>query len=434
MTTTPVSLQDLRRRIYVTAKADKTKRFWGLYVHVARRETLRAAYDLAKRNNGAPGIDGVTFAAIEAAGVDAFLAQLRGELVTRTYRPLRNRRVEIPKRGGNVRVLGIPAIRDRVVQGALKLIMEPIFEADFCNGSYGYRPRRTAHEAVARVETDIVEGKTRVIDVDLAAYFDTVRHDLLLGKVARRIQDGEILHLLKGMLKASGKRGVPQGGVLSPLLANIYLTEVDAMLERATTVTREGAYTRVDYARYADDLVILVDWHRRHDWLLRAVHRRLREELAKLDLRLNENKSRIVDLRQGETFGFLGFDFRRVRSVRGVWRAQVTPKLTQRTALLGKLRDVFGRSQSQPVGRVIAEINPILRGWVNYFRIGNASRCLAYVRLWVEQRVRRHLMRARGRRGFGWKRWSTAWLHERLGLFGDYRVRYWAAPESAPGR
>jgi len=261
-----------------------------------------------------------------------------------------------------------------------------------------------------------------------------VRHDVLLGKVARRVQDGEILHLLKLMLKAAGKRGVPQGGVLSPLLANVYLTEVDAMLERAKMVTQEGAYTRVDYVRYADDLVIVVDWHRRHDWLLTAVARRLREELAKLDLRLNEDKSRIVDLRQGETFGFLGFDFRRVRSVRGVWRAQVTPKLTQRTALLGKLRDVFGRSQSQPVGRVIAEINPILRGWVNYFRIGNASRCLAYVRLWVEQRVRRHLMRARGRRGFGWKRWSTAWLHERLGLFGDYRVRYWAAPESAPGR
>src|SRR5207249_2561722 len=152
---------------------------------------------------------------------------------------------------------------------------------------------------------------------------DTVRHDLLLGKVARRVQDSEILHLLKLMLKASGKRGVPQGGVLSPLLANTYLTEVDAMLERAIRVTREGAYTRVEYARYADDLVILVDWHRRHDWLLRAVHRRLREELAKLDLRLNEEKSRLADLRQGETFGFLGFDFRRVRSLRGVWRAQV---------------------------------------------------------------------------------------------------------------
>jgi RNA-directed DNA polymerase len=434
MTTTPVSLQDLRRRIYVTAKADKTKRFWGLYVHVVKLETLRAAYDLAKRNHGAPGIDGVTFNAIEAGGGEPFLAQLWAELVSRTYRPLRNRRVEIPKRGGKVRVLGIPAIRDRVVQGALKLMLEPIFEADFCNGSYGYRPRRTAHAAVARVEKDIVEGKTRVIDVDLAAYFDTVRHDLLLGKVARRVQDGEILHLLKLMRKASGKRGVPQGGVLSPLLANIYLTEVDAMLERATTVTQEGAYTRVDYARYADDLVILVDWHRRHDWRLRALHRRLREELAKLDLRLNEDKSRTVDLRQGETCGFLGFDFRRVRSLRGVWRAQVTPKLTQRTALLGKLREVFRRYQSQPAGRLIAEINPILRGWVNYFRIGNARRCLAYVRRWVEQRVRRHLMRARGRRGFGWKRWSTAWLHDRLGLFGDYRVRYWAAPERAPGR
>jgi len=434
MTTTPVSLQDLRRRIYVTAKADKTKRFWGLYVHVVKRETLKTAYALVKRNNGAPGIDGVTFAAIEAAGVEVFLAQLQDELVARTYRPLRNRRVEIPKRGGKVRVLGIPALRDRVVQGALKLILEPIFEADFCNGSYGYRPRRTAHEAVARVDKDIVEGKTRVIDVDLAAYFDTVRHDVLLGKVARRVQDGEILHLLKLMLKAAGKRGVPQGGVLSPLLANVYLTEVDAMLERAKTVTREGAYTRVDYARYADDLVILVDWHPRHDWLLTAVARRLREELAKLDLRLNEDKSRIVNLRQGETFGFLGFDFRRIRSWRGVWRPQVTPKLTQRTALLQKLREVFQRHQSQPMGRVIAEINPILRGWVNYFRIGNAGRCLAYVRLWVEKRVRRHLMRARGRRGFGWKRWSTAWVHERLGLFGDYRVRYWAAPESAPSR
>src|SRR6058998_1341475 len=271
MTTSPESLQDLRRRIYVTAKAEKTKRFWGLYVHVVKPETLQTAYALVKRNNGAPGIDGVTFAAIEAAGVEVFLAQLQDELVARTYRPLRNRRVEIPKRGGKVRVLGIPALRDRVVQGALKLILEPIFEADFCNGSYGYRPRRTAHEAVARVDKDIVEGKTRVIDVDLAAYFDTVRHDLLLGKVARRVQDAEILHLLKLVLKASGKRGVPQGGVVSPLLANIYLHEVDAMLERAKATTQNGKCTYVEYARYADDLVILVNGHWRNAWLLSAV-------------------------------------------------------------------------------------------------------------------------------------------------------------------
>jgi RNA-directed DNA polymerase len=432
MTTAPISLQDLRRRIYIKAKADTTKRFWGLYVHVAKLETLRAAYDLAKRNNGAPGIDGVTFDVIEADGVEAFLAQLRDALVSRTYRPLRNRRVEIPKDGGKVRVLGIPAIRDRVVQGALKLILEPIFEAGFCDGSYGYRPKRTAHQAAARVAKAIASGKTRVIDVDLAAYFDTVRHDLLLGKVARRVQDGEILHLLKLMLKVSGHRGVPQGGVISPLLANVYLTEVDLMLERAKEVTRGSEYTRVEYARYADDLVILVDWNRRYDWLLKAVNRRLREELAKLDLRLNEEKSRQVDLAMGEAFGFLGFDFRRIRSQRGVWRPDLVPQLKQRTSLLQRLREVFERHRSQPVGWVITQINPILRGWVQYFRVGNASRCLAFVKVWVEQRVRRHLMRARGRSGLGWKRWSTAWLYDRLRLYQDYRVRYWALPERAP--
>ena len=253
VTSAPIGLQDLRGRLYVKAKAEKDWRFWGLYVHVTKGETLHTAYALAKQANGAPGIDGVTFAAIEATGVEAFLAALRDELVTRTYRPLRNRRVEIPKAGGKARVLGIPAIRDRVVQGALKLILEPIFEADFHDGSFGYRPKRTAQQAIDRVAEAIVRNKTRVIDVDLAAYFDSVRHDRLLAKVARRVHDGEILHLLKLMLKASGKRGVPQGGVISPLLSNIYLTEVDAMLERAKAVTANGRHTYVEYARYADD-------------------------------------------------------------------------------------------------------------------------------------------------------------------------------------
>jgi RNA-directed DNA polymerase len=424
MTAVPISLQDLQRRLYVKAKAEQDWRFWGLYVHVCKRETLRAAYATAKQNDGAPGLDGVTFEAIEAAGVELFLAQLRDELVARTYRPLRNRRVEIPKGDGRVRVLGIPPIRDRVVQGALKHILEPIFEADFHDGSYGYRPKRTAQQAVDRVAEAIVRSKTRVIDVDLASYFDSVRHDLLLAKVARRVNDQDILHLLKLMLKASGKRGVPQGGVISPLLSNIYLTEVDAMLERAKAVTRNGAHTYVEYARYADDLVILVNHDRRQDWLVEAVNRRLREELAKLDLRLNEAKSRIVDLSRGESFGFLGFDVRRVRSLRGRWRPQYTPKPKKRTALLQELKAVFRRYRSQPVAALIAEINPKLRGWVNYFRIGHASRCFAIVRRWVEKKVRRHLMRARNRRGFGWKRWSTAWLYDQLGLFADYRVRY----------
>jgi RNA-directed DNA polymerase len=277
---------------------------------------------------------------------------------------------------------------------------------------------------VNRVAQAIVQNKTRVIDVDVAAFFDTVRHDVLLGKVARRVQDGEILHLVKLMLKASGKRGVPQGGVISPLLANVYLTEVDAMLERAKEETRNGRYTYLEYARYADDLVILVDGYRHHDWLLQAAHQRLHEELAKLHLRVNADKTRIVDLSQGESFGFLGFDFRRVRSRRGAWRPQYTPKLKQRTAVLHKLKAVFQRSDSQPIRGVIAEINPILRGWVAYFRIGHASRSFAYVKLWVEKKVRRQMMRARNRGGFGWTRWSTAWLHEALGLFGDYRVQY----------
>jgi RNA-directed DNA polymerase len=424
MTAASISLQDLRRRIYVKAKAEKDWRFWGLYVHVGKLETLRAAYAMAKENNGTPGIDGVTFEAIAEAGVEGLLAQLRDELVTRTYRPLRNRRVEIPKAGGKVRVLGIPAIRDRVVQGALKLILEPIFEADFHDGSYGYRPKRTAQQAVNRVAEAIVRNKTRVLDLDLAAYFDSVRHDRLLAKVARRVNDRDILHVLKLILKASGKRGVPQGGVISPLLSNIYLTEVDAMLERAKAVTRNGAHTYVEYARWADDLVVLVNNDRRQDWLVEAVARRLREEFATLDLRVNEDKSRIVDLSRGESFGFLGFDFRRLQSLRGRWRPQYTPTRKARTALLRELKEVFRRSQSQPVDRLIAEINPKLRGWVNYFRIGHATRCFTFVRTWVEKRVRRHLMTARNRRGFGWKRWSTAWLHDTLGLFGDYRVRY----------
>jgi RNA-directed DNA polymerase len=208
MTKASSRLQDLRRGIYVKAKAEPSSRFWGLYVHVCKMETLREAYALARKNNGAPGIDGVTFEAIEAQGVEAFLEQIQGELVERTYRPLRSRRQEIPKDGGKVRVLSIPAIRDRVVQGALKLILEPIFEADFQPGSYGYRPKRTAHEAVQRVATAIVQWKTRVIDLDLRAYFDTVRHHLLLEKVARRVNDRDVMHLLKLMLTASGKQGV----------------------------------------------------------------------------------------------------------------------------------------------------------------------------------------------------------------------------------
>jgi RNA-directed DNA polymerase len=425
MTKAPISLQDLRRRLYVKAKAESTWRFWGLYVHVCKQETLREAYLAAKANDGAPGIDGVTFAVVEAGGVEEFLDQLREELVQRTYRPQPARKVEIPKGGGKMRQLSIPSIRDRVVQGALKLILEPIFEADFQPGSFGYRPKKSAHAAIRRVSTAILEGKTYVIDFDLRSYFDTVRHHIVLEKVARRVDDDAVLWLLKLLLDASGKQGVPQGGVISPLLSNLYLTEVDKMLERAKDVTRSEWGTAVEYARFADDLVILVDSRPRQQWLRQAVEKkRLREELAKLQVEVNEEKSRTVDLQRGGSFGFLGFEFRRVRSRRGRWMPLLLPKGKKRTALLGKLRDIFRRSRSRPVEEVIEEINPILRGWVQYFAIGHSSVCFSYIRYWVEKKIRRHLARACQRRGFGRKRWRREWLYGTLGLFSEYRVTY----------
>jgi RNA-directed DNA polymerase len=425
------SLQDLRRKIYIKAKAEKAKRFWGLYVHVTKLETLHEAYHLAKRNNGAPGIDGVTFADIEARGVATFLEEIRDELLSRKYRPMRNRRKEIPKGADKVRVLGIPTIRDRVVQGALKLILEPIFEADFQPGSFGYRPRRTAHEAVNRVAEGILKGLTRVLDLDLKAYFDNVRHHILLEKVAQRVNDEDVMRLLKLILTAAGKRGVPQGGVISPLLSNIYLNEVDRMLERAKEVTRNNGYTPLEYARYADDMVILVNASPQNDWLLSAVRKRLWEELAKLQVEVNEEKTRLVDLAARGDFGFLGFKFRRIRSRSGKWRPSYIPQLKKRTALLRDLKEIFRNHRSQPVPRVIERINPKIRGWVNYFRIGNSSHCFSYIRDWVDKKIRRHMMRARKRRGFGWKRWSSRWIEENLPVYRDYRIRYYTPPAKA---
>ena len=419
----PIDLQDLRRRLYVKAKAEPSWRFWGLYVHVCKHETLQEAYRLTKANNGAPGVDGVTFEAIEAGGLDAFIDQLHQELVERTYRPLRLRKVEIPKDGGGSRGLSIPTIRDRVVQGALKLILEPIFDADFQPGSFGYRPKKSAQGAIRRVSEAILTGKTYVIDLDLRSYFDTVRHHIVLEKVAERINDDKVMQLLKLILKASGKQGVPQGGVISPLLSNVYLNEVDKMLERAKTVTRYRQLTLVEYARFADDMVVLVNAHPKQRWLRGAVEKRLREELGKLEVEVNEDKTYRADLSRGESFGFLGFEFRRVRSRSGRWMPLYRPQMKKRTALLRRLKVMFRGLRSQPVTRVIEMINPVLRGWVNYFAMGHASRCFSFIRNWIEQKIRRHLAKSRQRRGFGWKRWSRRWLYDALGLFDNYRVR-----------
>ncbi len=426
-----ISLQDLRRRIYRKAKAEPEWRFWGMYVHVCKMETLQEAYRMAKRNGGAPGIDAMTFEAIEESGLEAFLDDIRRDLVLYRYRPSGLRKKRIPKGGGKFRTLGIPTIRDRVVQGALKLILEPIFEADFQDGSYGYRPKRTPHAAVHRVTSAVVKGMTRVIDVDLASYFDTIRHHILLWKVAVRVKDNAILWLLKRILKSGGNKGVPQGGVISPLLSNIYLNEVDRMLERAKAVTRERGYFHMEYARFADDLVIVVDGYPKWGWLERGIYRRLLEELAKLDVSLNVEKTRRVDLTEGASFTFLGFRIRRYRTKRGRWGALTVPRMKARTKLLRRLKEVFRRFRSQPVTRVIERINPILRGWLNYFRIGQSSRCFRYIRNWVELKIRRHLMRARGRRGYGWKRWNRRMFYERLGLYDQWHISYYK-PKARP--
>jgi RNA-directed DNA polymerase len=264
--------------------------------------------------------------------------------------------------------------------------------------------------------------------------FDTVRHDILLRKVAKRVNDDKVMHLLKLILKASGKRGVPQGGVISPLLSNIYLNEVDRMLEKAKRVTRTGKYGHIEYARFADDIVVLVDSHARWDWLFKAALRRLCEELTRIDVRLNEEKTRLVDLSREETFTFLGFEFRLGRTMQGKLAPQYMPRAKARTALLARLKPWLRRDTPWPVTHIVSKVNAILRGWVNYFRIGNSARCFSYVRSWIEKRIRRLVMKRAKRTGFGWKRRSRTWVYQQLGLFDDYGIRYYCASKGRPAR
>lgn len=426
MTKTPVNLQDLRRRIYRKAKSEPKHRFWGLFVHVTKAETLEEAYCRAKQNGGAPGIDGQSFKDIEAQGRTAFLAALREDLIANRYKPKPNRRKDIPKGNGKVRTLQIPCIRDRVVQGAVKLVLEPIFEAGFCSNSYGFRPRRSPHRALAEVRRSVLRLMSTVIDVDLSRYFDTIRHSVLLDKIAKRVQDPEVMHLVKQIIKVGGKIGVPQGGPFSPLAANIYLNELDWTFDAIRRKTAEGPYETVNYHRFADDIVITINGHHsKRGWAERA-QQRLQEQLTPLGVELNKEKTKVVNTLKGEAFGFLGFDLRRTRKRKGNgYYLQMTPKKKARKAIKAKIRDIIRHGGATPLPKMIKQINASLAGWVTYFRVGNSSRAFSEVRDYTEMKVRNLLTRRKRRKktSIGWRRWTNEYLYGVLELYWDWKIQ-----------
>lgn len=425
MTKTTGSLQELRRGIYRKAKAEKEHRFWGLYAHVAKLETLEEAYRISKGNGGAPGSDGVTFDDVEARGRREFLEEIRRELLAGTYEPKAYRKVEIPKGDGKVRKLSIPSIRDRVVQGAVKLILEAVFEADFCPNSHGYRPKRSQHRALAEVRRSLLRRMSTVIEVDLSAFFDGIRHHILLGKVARRVQDDQLMALVKKILKAGGKVGVPQGGPFSPLAANIYLNELDWEFERIRRKTEDGPYDSLNYHRFADDIVVLVSGHHSKRWMVERVKERLRRHLELLDARMNEEKSKTVNTLHGEAFSFLGFDFRRVLNRRGQYYVLLVPRKKARLKVKAGIREIIRHSGAKPLPEVIRDLNAVVGGWAQYFRVANTNRAFGEVRDYLEMKVRTLLTRRKRKRkrSIGWRRWSNEYLYGVLGLYWDWRLQ-----------
>lgn len=420
-----ISLSELKGRIYDKAKSEKAHRFWGLYVHICKVSTLYQAYKEAKENDGSPGLDGITFEWIEEYGVEKYLEEISCELKDRTYKPTPNKRVEIPKENGKKRQLGIPSIKDRIVQGAVKQILEPIFEVDFCDCSYGYRLNKAAQEAVSSVGREISFGKHLVLDVDLSGYFDNVRHHILFEKIARRVNDDDVMHLIKLICKANGKKGVPQGGVISPLFSNLYLQEVDEMFTRAKSVVKRYYGTELSFYRFADDMICLVKKQGKYIKLMQDVKRRLGEELDRLQVVMNKEKTKEVDLTKGETFSFLGFEYSLRKSNRtGKMTAYYEPKKKKVQALADGINQLLRGKLMVRMQEVIDSVNQKLRGWVNYFRIGHSNRAFKKVRniainklLWYVKRKRRSKFR--------WKKWSTNKLFDKYNLYNDYRIRYY---------
>lgn len=406
-----------RQKLGLSAKANPKRSYGNLYDKVYRPDVLREAWDRVSRNGGAAGVDGKSIGWIRKYGVEKYLEELGTELREERYRPERIKRVFIPKPDGRERPLGIPTVMDRVVQMAVKLMIEPLFEADFLDCSYGFRPGRSSHQAIEAVDDHLRRGYRWVVDVDLASYFDTIPHDRLLDRVKRRVHDLKILRLLKAWLKAGvltdggveyPELGSPQGGVLSPLLSNIYLHDLDqACRDRGP---------RTPMVRYADDLVILcrtpAEAHRSHQWLAGQVQA--------MGLGLNEAKTRVVSAREG--FDFLGFSY---RPGRYLWQGQPrttvikVPRDRAKQAIRTRIKEAV---KAIPLGasvhEVVKSVNARLKGWANYFRISNLYPALKRLVWHAETQIRLFLRRAyQCKRVRGTRRFPSRLIHQHLGLY-----------------
>ncbi len=417
--TTADKVQELQRKLYLKAKSQTNFRFYALYDKIYRKDVLIKAWQKVKANHGAPGIDGVTIEDIEEEGVDGFLKGIQEELRGRKYRPSPARRVYIPKPDGRLRPLSIPTVKDRVIQMALKTVIEPIFEADFEDNSYGYRPRRSAQQAALEVRRYLNCGLSKVIDADIEDCFGSIPHRQLLDMIARRIVDGKVLHLLKLFLKAGvmeeGRRkidetGTPQGGVISPLLANIYLDGIDKGWKPLNEFAR--------LIRYADDVLILTRYG------TEKLFSQFQELTSGLELKLNLKKTRIVDADK-ESFDFLGYSYRKAlnlkktRVVTYFWPSQKAESMIRE-----KIRKITNPGRPVKVKEVIEQLNPVIRGWVSYFKIANSSKKFGKIRLYAAKKVRKFMRRRRNKLGYGYKKYPDDYLYNKLGLYRDYRLSW----------